>query len=292
MNAPHVAFIGTQGAFSRAALQTLLDNGLRPSLLLLASERPAPQPANPIPVAAQGDALQQLARQHNIPVQYLDRSLRHSPEWPRFSPPAPAPDYLLMACFPYRLPPTLTQWPRRACLNLHPSLLPAYRGPDPLFWQLRRGESHTGISLHHVSQTLDAGDIVAQQAVPLPDGASREQLDTLLATRGAALFCQLLTTAELPAAKAQAVDAGHYQPLPQAADYALSRHWSAQRAFNFIRACSRPGQAFSLAIDAQHYQLLQAIDYQATAALDAPCQYRGGEWWIQFSPGVLRAKAR
>jgi methionyl-tRNA formyltransferase len=43
-------------------------------------------------------------------------------------------------------------------LNLHPSLLPAYRGPAPLFWMARQGETQAGVTLHFLDEGLDTGD--------------------------------------------------------------------------------------------------------------------------------------
>lgn len=298
MSAVRVAFAGTGGAFSLAALQVLLQHDIGISHLLLAGPAPASPVAAPlpIPVADQGDPLQQLARQltqqGHTPTHYLSRAFARSPAWQAFHPDGPAPDYLFMACFPYRLPQALTGWPARACLNLHPSLLPAYRGPDPLFWQLRRGETRTGVSLHHVNPSLDGGDLVAQQAIPLPSGATRQELDTLLATHGAELFCQLLSAGTLPAAQAQAPAATHYDPLPRPEDYTLSDQWSAQRAFNFIRGTVCPAQGYALKIGEQRYVLTEAISYQAEATLSPPAKKIGAELLLQFSPGVLRAKAR
>ena len=294
MTAVRVAFVGTGGAFSLAALRVLLEHNIGISHILLAGPAPAHQAAAPlpIPVAAQGDAVQQLVQQRHIPIHYLSRAFTRSPAWQQFHPDGPAPDYLFMACFPYRLPAALTGWPAKASLNLHPSLLPTYRGPDPLFWQLRRGETHTGISLHHVTPTLDGGDLVAQQPIPFPTGATRQELDTLLAGRGAALFCLLLSAGALPPAQIQAPAAAHYDPLPRPEDYRLSCQWSAHRAFNFIRGTACPTQAYALEIGEQCYQLTEAISYQADGRLSTPAEKIGEELLIQFSPGVLRAKAR
>ena len=53
--------------------------------------------------------------------------------------------------------------------NLHPSLLPAYRGRAPVNWVLVNGERETGVTLHHMVARADAGDIVAQRAVAIDD---------------------------------------------------------------------------------------------------------------------------
>ena len=50
--------------------------------------------------------------------------------------------------------------PKQMCLNVHPSVLPSFRGPTPLFWQFREGEHETGVTLNMVEEDVDAGDAV------------------------------------------------------------------------------------------------------------------------------------
>ena len=57
--------------------------------------------------------------------------------------------------------------PSMAALNLHGSLLPAYRGRAPLNWVLVNGETRTGVTLHHMTLEADAGDIVAQEVLDI-----------------------------------------------------------------------------------------------------------------------------
>ena len=61
---------------------------------------------------------------------------------------------------------------------MHGSLLPKYRGRAPVNWAVLHGERETGATLHYMTGKPDAGDIVAQQAVPiLPDDTAREVFD-------------------------------------------------------------------------------------------------------------------
>jgi methionyl-tRNA formyltransferase len=73
----------------------------------------------------------------------------------------------LMLSFYYRrlLCPALLAIPRLGAINLHGSLLPAYRGRAPVNWVLVRGETHTGVTLHYMVPQADAGDIIAQREV-------------------------------------------------------------------------------------------------------------------------------
>ena len=98
-------------------------------------------------------------------------------------------DFMLVACWPYLIAPEMIESVSKAALNLHPSLLPAYRGVDPVGRQLECGERRLGVSLHLLSQRFDAGDIVARASLP-PLGASpdRETIEREAARLGAGLF--------------------------------------------------------------------------------------------------------
>jgi hypothetical protein len=67
--------------------------------------------------------------------------------------------------------------PRRGALNVHPSLLPDYRGPWPEFWQVSNGDTAAaGVTIHVATDRLDCGDIVLQKASPAPAGLDPYQL--------------------------------------------------------------------------------------------------------------------
>jgi methionyl-tRNA formyltransferase len=82
--------------------------------------------------------------------------------------------------FYYRrmLGPLVLALPTRGALNMHGSLLPRYRGRAPVNWAVLHGERETGATLHYMVEKPDAGDIVAQQAVPiLPDDTAKIVFD-------------------------------------------------------------------------------------------------------------------
>ncbi|MPZ83295.1 MAG: methionyl-tRNA formyltransferase [Actinophytocola sp.] len=65
------------------------------------------------------------------------------------------------------IPPHIFELPRHGTLNVHDSLLPAYAGFAPVIWALINGEAEVGVTAHMMNETLDAGDIVLQRAVPV-----------------------------------------------------------------------------------------------------------------------------
>lgn len=89
-----------------------------------------------------------------------------------------APDFIFSFYYRRMLSAELLAAARRGALNMHGSLLPQYRGRAPVNWAVLHGERRTGATLHYMAAKPDAGDIVAQQAVPiLPDDTAREVFD-------------------------------------------------------------------------------------------------------------------
>ena len=102
-------------------------------------------------------------------------------------------EFLLVACWPYLIEPGLINSASKAALNLHPSLLPRYRGPDPLMQQLAMADFDFGVSLHLLSQRFDRGDIIAQARLPdSPEHTQRSMLEQLCAQRGVGLFIEAI----------------------------------------------------------------------------------------------------
>jgi methionyl-tRNA formyltransferase len=157
---PRVLFFGMTGSFSRSVLATLLAAHVPICGYILPA---APQAESPLqrveppqgvgrddeellilnPMRTQNSI--QLAWQHNIPI--FEAGNLRAPAVQNFVAKL-APDVACVACFDKRIPPALLAMPRHGFLNVHPSLLPAYRGPAPLFWQWRNGETQTGVTVH------------------------------------------------------------------------------------------------------------------------------------------------
>lgn len=69
-------------------------------------------------------------------------------------------DIVFIFSFPYKIPEKVLATPKFGFINFHPSILPSYRGPDPLFWQLKNGEVETGITVHKLDKGIDTGPII------------------------------------------------------------------------------------------------------------------------------------
>jgi methionyl-tRNA formyltransferase len=129
------------------------------------------------------------------------------------------PDLVLCTGFPWRMSAEAIAVPRIACVNGHPSLLPRYRGPIPIAWAVRNGETEVGLTYHLMDEQFDTGAILAQDTVPLAEDDTMETLGPKL---------QVLSAELLPVAferlargeQGEPQEGGDYQSLFDA-DYAF-----------------------------------------------------------------------
>jgi len=90
------------------------------------------------------------------------------------------PDLFVVASYGKLIPASWLRLPKRAALNIHPSLLPKFRGAAPIAWQILEGEKETGVSIAEVTPELDAGDLFYQIRIPLgPRDTTRSLTDRL-----------------------------------------------------------------------------------------------------------------
>jgi methionyl-tRNA formyltransferase len=203
------------------------------------------------------------------------------------------PHAICVACFPYRLPREIIRIPRLGSLNVHPSLLPDNRGPDPLFWTFRRGDKFTGVTIHLMERGLDTGPILLQKRLEVPDGTSEQLLEQRLADCGAKLLREALSG--LAAGRIQPVPqesarATRY-PLPESDDFVITPERPARWAYNF--ACGLYGREVPISIEVEEnrFRLLEPLDFQDTATLPGKIWHLDGQLLaLACTPGVFRAR--
>lgn len=128
----------------------------------------------------------------------------------------------VVAAYGLLLPPPLLAAPPLGCINLHPSLLPRWRGAAPIAHAILAGDRETGMTIIRMDAGLDTGPILAQRRLPLPPRATAPALEARLAELGAAMALEVLA----------ALASGRARPRPQPGQ-------GATRAPRFARADGR-----------------------------------------------------
>lgn len=142
------------------------------------------------------------------------------------------------ACFPWKVPGALRDALPGGVLNIHPSLLPALRGPEPVFHAYRLGLTETGTSVHVMDAGWDSGPVLARERVAIPRSGRAERFEAELARRGGALVSSV--AARWLAGTLHAVpqgDGATWAPVPDDADREIPATLSVAQATRFLAAC-------------------------------------------------------
>jgi len=102
------------------------------------------------------------------------------------------PEIIVVAAFGQILPKSILDVPALGCLNIHPSLLPKYRGAAPINWALINGESKTGVTIMMMDEEMDSGNILAQKETLISQTENFGQLHDRLASQGSSLLVQTI----------------------------------------------------------------------------------------------------
>ena len=103
-----------------------------------------------------------------------------------------SPDVIVVAAYGLFLPDQVLALPRLGCLNVHPSLLPRYRGPSPVASAILNGDGVTGVTIMQVDEGMDSGPIIQQEETAIGAEETAEQLTVRLFEMGASLLVDVL----------------------------------------------------------------------------------------------------
>ncbi len=128
------------------------------------------------------------------PKSFRQRDARPTPDQPD---PLPwlrslAPDLIVVAAFGQILPPSVLNIPTYGCINVHASLLPAYRGASPITAALLDGLSETGVTIMLMDAGMDTGPVLTQAALPVLARDTTDSLSHRLAALGADLLAETI----------------------------------------------------------------------------------------------------
>ena len=284
---PRIAVLGSHSAFTTRAVGALCRSGVPPVAVVTGADPASDDVHGPIPVEARAPAAR-IAAAHGVAL----IRMRH-PNHPdtiaaleRFEP-----DLLLIACLPHVVGRATRQTARLGALNLHPSALPRFRGPDPVFWQLRAGVGCAGVTVHVATGAVDAGPIIVQRRLGVRPGIRAETLTAALVGSGVHALMDALSGIErrIREAVPQDESAATRQPWPRAEDFRLDTSWTAERAYRFIEGTRGPATVFTVLGGEGGIEVERAVGFDARARTGRAVERSGGIVAIRFAEGVLRA---
>jgi len=150
------------------------------------------------------------------------------------------PDAIVVAAYGQILPKDILTLPRYGCINIHASLLPAYRGAAPINWAIIKGERETGNTIMLMDEGMDTGAILMQERIPIAPGDTAGTLTGRLSTLGARLIVDALPRIGSGELKPVAQDSAQatLAPLLKKADGLIDWSLPAEAISNRVRGFS------------------------------------------------------
>ena len=178
--------------------------------------------------------VKEVALSHDLPV-YQPESFRDEDAVQQLA--ALQPDVVAVVAYGRILPQRVLDIPPRGCINIHASLLPAYRGSAPYQWAVLDGLQETGVSAMYLCAQMDAGDVIDVAKTPIGENETAGELLDRLAVLGADLLSKTLRGLEnglLPATK-QDESRVSYAPMLDKSICPIDWNKSAQAIHNHVR---------------------------------------------------------
>jgi methionyl-tRNA formyltransferase len=179
MSKPTIMFMGTPD-FAVPALEGLVKGGWPVMAVVTQPDRPQGRGRTlappPVKVAAGASSLPVLQPEKVRHPDFLETFRKL------------APDLVVVAAFGQILPGEIIHGPKMGCINIHPSLLPKYRGAAPINRALMEGDEKTGVTIMQMDEGVDSGAILLQEETPIGPEENFGELHDRLAIMGADLL--------------------------------------------------------------------------------------------------------
>ncbi len=276
MAKPKILFMGT-AEFANPSLEALIQGGYPVIGVVTQPDRPKGRGRQ---VAAA--PVKEIAIRHHLRLLQPER-VRDPDFIETFR--ALAPDMVVLVAFGQILPAEVIRFPRMGCINVHPSLLPKYRGAAPIQWALIRGEKETGITTILMDEGVDTGDILLQRKTTVEPNENFDRLHDRLAPMGAAVLVE--TIEGLLDGSIQRKPQDHtqasYAPRLKKEDGLIRWDGGVREIRNFIAGLSSQPGAYT-------YLRGKQVKIFSAAALEGPVGERPGT--VLVSSGRLRIAAK
>jgi len=230
-----IVFVGTP-EFAAEILEHLIKNGFNVVGVVTQPDKPRGRGRKvaPTPVKA-------VAEKHEVPfIQPESINKKEALEFLR----SVRPDVIIVASYGKILGEKVLSLPRLGCYNIHPSLLPKYRGASPIQRVLENGEERTGVTIYKMVRELDAGPIALQREISIDPFETFDQLEKRLIELSKEMSIEFLEKLKVGDIELKEQDHSRatYAPMIKKEDLIVDFSKDAESVKNKIRAYdSRPG---------------------------------------------------
>ena len=226
-----ILFMGTPD-FAVFTLQALVERGENVIGVVTQTDKPRGRGYELLPTP-----VKVYAQEHNIPV-YQPKTLRGE----KFAALLAQidPELIIVVAYGKILPVNVLEYPKYGCINVHGSLLPAYRGAAPMQRAIMNGCAETGVTTMYMAEGLDTGDMLLKASLPITDTDNFETIHDKLGALGAQTMLDTLDAlrANTLVPEVQDDSLANYAEKIQKSDLLLDFSLDARTLHNHIRGTS------------------------------------------------------
>ncbi|ABL65876.1 methionyl-tRNA formyltransferase [Chlorobium phaeobacteroides] len=205
-----------------------------------------------------------------------------------------APDVIVVAAFRI-LPPEVYGQAKLGAFNLHASLLPAYRGAAPINWAIINGEKESGVTTFFLQKTVDTGNVIMQEKIPVLPDDNASILSVKLSHLGAELVVKTLRSIQAGTVEVQAQDDAFFSRAPKLTRENTRIRWNQPVAVlsDFIRGLAMKPAAWTT-VQNRTMKIFRAIPFteEITSSIEQPGSIlvERGRFLVRGSDGWLEVK--
>lgn len=227
-----IVFMGTPD-FAVPCLRSLAESPHEVVAVFTQPDKPKGRGYKMIPTPVKATAME-----YNIPV-YQPLSLRKGEDAEKSLEILKniSPDLIVVTAYGQILPKEILDLPKHKCINIHASLLPAYRGSAPINWCILNGEKTTGVTSMLMAEGLDTGDMLIKKSTDIGKNETYQELYARLAEMGSDVLMETIQAIEKGTLSPEKQDdaLSSYSPMIRKEMSALDFSKSVQEIHNTIR---------------------------------------------------------
>ncbi|CAF23128.1 unnamed protein product [Candidatus Protochlamydia amoebophila UWE25] len=223
-----VIFFGTP-LFAAQVLEFLLQNQVEVVAVISKPDRPKGRSSIPVPTP-----VKLIAQSYHLPLYQPEvvSSLDFAPVLKNYEA-----DLFVVVAYGEIIKQHLLDMPKRACINLHASLLPKYRGAAPIQRSIIEGEKETGVTIMHMVKKMDAGDMIKKVSVQITSEMTYGELEQALCQIGKHALLEVIKQFDRgePSRQIQDSHLATFAPKIELEDCELDWNQSAQHLHDLVR---------------------------------------------------------
>ncbi len=169
------------------------------------------------------------------------------------------PDIIITCAYGQIVPKVILDFPYYGCINVHASILPAYRGASPIQSAIMNGETETGVTIMYMDETLDTGNIINHDSIPIEDTDTYGTLSNKLSILGRDLLLKTLPRIikDDNFNIKQDDEIATYTKLIKRSDERLDFHKTRKQIYDYIRALN-PEPLANIVINGEEIKVLES----------------------------------